>query len=162
GCRGSGALLLAGEVRYPFAGVVRDIGRDPVGLSRHRHAVIAQGPTATEAAGRGHRLRRHEWLRINNSSVSRMRLSPRARPSGRTHSWDVWAPPPIPPAPIAIAGIPSERGTLASVEEVSRCERIPRCASTARMYCKIGAVSASAAAGRDPISFSLADTLPPF
>ena len=52
----------------------------------------------------------------------------------------VWAPPPDPPAPIATAGIPSESGMLASVEEQSRCERMPRCASTARRCVQNGGI----------------------
>ncbi len=44
---------------------------------------------------------------------------------------------------------------LASVEEQSRWERMPRCASTARTYCRIGACSGRVAAGREPISLVL-------
>src|SRR5262249_22569939 len=57
--------------------------------------------------------------RNSNSRVSRIRFRPRSRPSGLYHSCVVWAPPPCPPAPIAIAGIPSDSGMLASVDEQS-------------------------------------------
>src|SRR5262249_9134962 len=100
-------------------------------------------------------------LRIMSSRVRRIRFSPRSRPSGLNHSWVVCAPPPIPPAPNAIAGLPMERGIFASVDEQSRCDRIPRCASTARTYCNKAASSGRNAAGRDPISFIRATTRPP-
>ena len=64
--------------------------------------------------------------RSSRLSVRKMRLSPRSRPSGLYHSLGVWAPPPCPPAPMETAGMPSESGILASVEEQSRCERMPR------------------------------------
>ena len=56
---------------------------------------------------------------------------------------------------------PIDNGMLASVDAQSRWERMPRCASTARMYRRIGAPSASLPPGREPTSFSLADTRPP-
>ena len=90
-----------------------------------------------------------------------MRFSPRSRPSGRNHSCNVCAPPPTPPAPMAMAGVPSDRGILASVEAQSRRDRMPKCASTARIYLRMGASSASAAAGREPISLRREVTWPP-
>ena len=53
------------------------------------------------------------------SMVSRMRLSPRSRPLQSNHSCNVWAPPPEPPPPIAMASRPRDSGMLASVE--ARC-----------------------------------------
>src|SRR5450432_2386929 len=99
--------------------------------------------------------------RISSSRVSRIRLSPRSRPSGLNHSFEVCAPPPSPPPPIDTAGMPSDSGILASVEEQSRCERMPRWASTARRYCRMAEFSGSAAAGREPISLTFTATLPP-
>src|SRR6185437_8856711 len=72
--------------------------------------------------------------RMSRRRVRRMRLRPRSRPSVRYHSAVVCAPPPMPPAPMAMAGMPSESGMLASVEEQSRCERMPRWESTERIY----------------------------
>lgn len=54
------------------------------------------------------------------------RLRPRSRPSGLNHSPVVWAPPPEPPAPMEMAGMPRLRGMLASVEAQSELERMPR------------------------------------
>src|ERR1017187_9674774 len=70
--------------------------------------------------------------RSNRHRVSIMRFKPRSRPSGLNHSCVVCAPPPWPPAPIEMAGMPSDMGMLASVEAQSRWERMPRWLSTAR------------------------------
>ena len=48
--------------------------------------------------------------------VRRMRRRAVSRPVGSYHSCRVWMPPPMPPVPMAIAGMPRERGMLASVE----------------------------------------------
>src|SRR5260221_484861 len=103
----------------------------------------------------------HRFSRSNSSSVNTMRFRARSRPSGRNHSLGVWALPPVPPAPIETAGISRESGILASVEAQSRCDRMPRWASTARKYVRMDAPSASRPAGREPISFSLTATFPP-
>ena len=68
-----------------------------------------------------------------HESARKMRFSPRSRPSGLYHSFTVCAPPPCPPAPIEMAGMPNERGMLASVDEQSSRDRMPRYPSTARM-----------------------------
>src|SRR6516164_8350273 len=53
------------------------------------------------------------------SSVSSTRCKPTSRPAGSYHSSSECAPPPLPPAPMAIASIPSDSGIFASVEERS-------------------------------------------
>ena len=54
------------------------------------------------------------------SSVSKRALaSPISRPADSYHSWSECAPPPLPPAPIEMASMPSDSGMLASVEERS-------------------------------------------
>ena len=63
-------------------------------------------------------------------------------------------PPPVPPAPIASAGIPSESGRLASVEPTRVSVAIPRCRSTERRLRNIGESGARVAAGRLPIRAS--------
>ena len=45
-----------------------------------------------------------------------MRRRAVSRPVGSYHSCRVWMPPPVPPVPMAMAGMPRERGMLASVE----------------------------------------------
>jgi len=74
-----------------------------------------------------------------------MRLRPRSRPSGRNHSSVVVNASAHSTAADGDGRIPSDMGMLASVDEQSRCERMPRCASTARTYWRIGALS-----GRPP------------
>src|SRR5579864_901247 len=59
------------------------------------------------------------------------------------------------------AGIPSDSGMLASVEEQSRRLRMPRNASTARRQFRIGAPSRNSPPGREPISLRRAVTRPP-
>ena len=61
-----------------------------------------------------------------------MRRRAVSRPVGSYHSCNVWIPPPAPPVPIAIAGIPLERGMLASVEPRRGSVRRARWRSTAR------------------------------
>src|ERR1019366_8848577 len=70
--------------------------------------------------------------------VRRMRRRAALRPVGSYHSWRVWVPPPRPPAPMAIAGIPSERGMLASVEPRLGSVRRFRWRSTARRVLRRG------------------------
>src|SRR5215472_8676286 len=53
------------------------------------------------------------------SNVSSTRCKPTSRPAGSYHSSSECAPPPLPPAPIAIASIPSDSGMFASVDERS-------------------------------------------
>src|SRR5579863_5079602 len=60
------------------------------------------------------------------SNVSRTRCIPTSRPVESYHSWSECAPPELPPAPRAIAGIPKESGILASVEDRSMRARLPR------------------------------------
>src|SRR2546425_3798735 len=86
------------------------------------------------------------------SRVSRMRLSPSSRPLQSNHSCRVWAPPPRPPPPMAMASWPSDRGMLASVEARCTCATFPSCASTARITCSMRALDSSSPAGRLPIT----------
>src|ERR1039458_7294810 len=66
-----------------------------------------------------------------------MRFKPRSRPSGLNHSWVVCAPPPWPPAPIEMAGMPSGKGMLGSVGGEARGEGVPRGGLTPRVWGKV-------------------------
>ena len=61
-----------------------------------------------------------------------MRRRASSRPVGSYHSSSVWMPPPVPPAPMASAGMPSESGRLASVEPMRDSVSRLRWRSTAR------------------------------
>src|SRR5713226_4663936 len=94
----------------------------------------------------------HPLTPASASRVSRMRLSPSSRPLQSNHSCRVWAPPPRPPPPMAMASRPSDSGMLASVEARCTCAAFPSCASTARITCRMGAFESSSPAGRLPIT----------
>ncbi len=84
----------------------------------------------------------------------------RGQRTGTTRRW--YAPlRPDPPAPMQMAGMPRERGMLASVDAQSSRERIPRWASTERMRASRGASGASLAPGLLPISLIFAVTFAP-
>ena len=61
-------------------------------------------------------------------------------------------PPPVPPVPIAMAGMFNERGMLASVEPMRGSVRRVRWRSTARRVWRMGASSGRTAAGRSPMT----------
>src|SRR5207245_6649839 len=94
----------------------------------------------------------HSPAPASASRVSRIRLSPSSRPLQSNHSCRVWAPPPEPPPPMAMASWPSDRGMLASVEARCTCATFPSCASTARITCSMRALDSSSPAGRLPIT----------
>jgi hypothetical protein len=58
----------------------------------------------------------HGAIPARPSRVSSIRLRPSSRPLQSNHSCKVWAPPPVPPPPMAMASRPSDSGILASVE----------------------------------------------
>ncbi len=80
-----------------------------------------------------------------------MRRRAASRPVGSYHSCRVWMPPPVPPLPRARAGIPRERGMLASVEPRRGSVRRVRWRSTARRVWRMGESSGRVAAGRFPM-----------
>src|SRR6266850_4742338 len=53
------------------------------------------------------------------STVRSARFKPNSRPAESYHSCNEWAPPPLPPAPIAMASTPRDNGIFASVDERS-------------------------------------------
>src|SRR5262249_6077310 len=93
----------------------------------------------------------HPQPPASTSNISRMRFSPVSRPLHSNHSCSVWAPPPKPPPPIAIASRPMESGILASVEARCTCAELPRNVSTARTARRIRELGSSSPAGRSPM-----------
>ncbi len=77
---------------------------------------------------------------------------PNSLPVVSNHSCRVCAPPPAPPAPMAMASRPSEIGMLASVDARCTFAVLPRCASTARAICRILALGCSSPPGRLPMT----------
>src|SRR5579872_6055631 len=78
------------------------------GFRGSRHAVSLASVFLAEAAD--------HYLRANARAISKIRVRPKDRPAGSNHSCKVCAPPPLPPAPIAIASRPIAIGMFASVE----------------------------------------------
>ena len=78
---------------------------------------------------------------------------PTSRPEGSYHSCSVCAPPEVPPAPTAIAGMPNESGILASVEDRSMRARLPRYSSAACTAARSGELSANSPPGLSPSTF---------
>src|SRR5882672_10667275 len=84
------------------------VGKDHVGLRLLRSILCqtARSQTQDHDQCSSH----YSPLPASASIVSSMRFSPRSLPWQSNHSCNVWAPPPEPPPPIAIASRPSARG----------------------------------------------------
>src|SRR5581483_7860807 len=82
------------------------------------------------------------------TSVRSARCSPISRPEGSYHSSKECAPPPVPPAPMEMASIPTESGMLASVEDRSIRDWLPTKLSAARMAASSGESARSSPEGR--------------
>src|SRR6185437_2445152 len=98
----------------------------------------------------------HSLVPVSASSDKRILFSPSSLPLQSNHSCNVCAPPPEPPPPIAIASLPNDNGTLASVEARCTCDPLPRCASTARITWRIRALASNSPAGRFPMAMTSA------
>src|SRR5882724_4186415 len=87
--------------------------------------------------------------------VRSTRFRPTSLLVGSYHSWREWAPPPLPPAPMAMASMPAARGMLASVEERSVRDWLPTASSAARRAKMSGESGRSSPPGRVPRSSTL-------
>src|SRR5208282_448695 len=93
-------------------------------------------------------------------TVSNTLCNPISRPAGSYHSSNECAPPPFPPAPIAIASIPCDNGIFASVLERSIRDSFPTAASAARNAASNAESPANSPPGRLPINSTVHSTLP--
>src|SRR6266404_7289583 len=94
------------------------------------------------------------------STARSARLKPSSRPAESYHSCNEWAPPPLPPAPIAMASMPRDNGIFASVEERSTRDWLPTNSSAACSAASSGESGFSSPPGRLPRSSTFHSSLP--
>src|SRR6185437_3134036 len=141
-----------------YAGVNISVKKNQLGLRAFRRVLreAHQQRTGSPQHGKNHGPQFHSLVPVRVSSDKRILFSPNSLPLQSNHSCKVCAPPPEPPPPIAIASLPKDNGTLASVEARWTCDPLPKCASTARITWRIRALASNSPAGRFPMAMTSA------